>query len=151
MKKKVLSVFLVIAALATLGANAFAEQPAKSMSEFPIEIVDEASISARYIGLIYTSTGMNMGSLGKASVSAIANGIKGYYIYIVGYLQQQQSDGTWKTIKTFTSNKAELVSVISTSHYVVKGTYRFSAAYFVYDANDALIETTSTITESQTY
>lgn len=149
MKLKKITAGLLAAVIAAAGAvNAFAAQPDISVAKIENGIV-------RYSGEAITPyfnvfadcwSGLSKEGPNKLNCAGGTTVRSGYTAEAIVHLQQLQSDGSWDTIKSWSSKTANNAS-ISKDWYVLSGTYRVSTSHRAYSGS-TLVEAFTSISQT---
>lgn len=108
---------------------------------------EEPSPASRYTYLSYITATITAIS-GKANCYARASAYSSYHLYMTVSLQKQQTNGSWTTVKSWSTSGVGSCS-LDKLWSVVSGYYRVIATVSVYNSGGSLVESGYSISPSR--
>ena len=105
--------------------------------------------SPMYIAINSTSSGLTIGTLGKATCSGSTSTQENYLAGVI--VELQQYDGGWTTIKEWSDFDWD-VAMLSENWYVAKGyNYRVKTTHYAYRISGKLVEEVTKYSKTVSY
>lgn len=99
---------------------------------------DSGDVMPMNIAIISTYNNLTLGTLGKLTCEGHTEVQPGYYAGV--FVELQQYDGGWDTIKSWTDS-GSIAAIVDKDYYVDKGySYRLKLTHSAYNTNWTLVE-----------
>lgn len=143
-KRKFIQIISTVLILCVLSLPVYAE------ANITREVIEQQMVIPLFTNITLFQNGFTISATGKAEVRVYLTGTNITSVKVEASLQQNKN-GTWTTIKSWTNTSNDTNSELAGSFYVTKGySYRVVSKGMVYSGNK-LIETTTNTSATKTY